>query len=223
MVNSMTSIQNFNAKIRSFNRMDNQIISQGLLNNRVANKFNVLMRIFEDSLGASIEFISKGFCRGRFRTTDRNYDVEVVMKYELKNMLLGRNYDLTLKSDFNLQEANESIDDFSVVTSYSGKLKYNDVKFIVEYGDSSATDFVNIINNTLVKERIIRLQIINLRIGFSRETGNIEIVIESIKGSCTWSLIPPVLQLIKPKQRDCIDMVELIQLIIHGAKLSVEK
>ena len=95
----------------------------------------MLIRIFEDRLGEFIEFISKGFCRSRFQTIDRNYNVEVIMKYELKNMLLGRNYDLTLKSDFKFEEIKNNIDDFSVVTSYSGKIKYNDVQFIVEYGD----------------------------------------------------------------------------------------
>ncbi len=215
----MIGIKNLNQRIRRINNMDNQLILKGKLNNRAACRFDTLVDLIRSMLGPYVEFVSGGFCKCTLRIVGKRYNTQMNLKYELKDMLLGRNYDLVITVPFETDELGP-VKDYKIVARHNGGFKRDNISLATEYGNSYAKRFANVLDNKLVKERISRLQLIDLVVEHSNETGVSQIVIKSIKGSCTWTLIPPVFQLIKPKKQDCIDLIELVELIIHGSRLA---
>lgn len=96
-------------------------------------------------------------------------------------------------------------------------LRHQDDRFICREWLSKDTEgrdrYLKRLNNPLIIDRIHMLDINGVTITYKPEWRYFRISIESIIGSATWIMIPPVMQLITPKQDECVRYMELYELL----------
>ena len=62
-------------------------------------------------------------------------------------------------------------------------------------------------------DRLNTLDIMEMEIRHEDNSGYFQVSCESLIGSATWMLIPPVLSMITPKREECIKFLELFELL----------
>jgi len=210
--------------IRKINKMDEQVLTPGILNNRAEHRFTEVINSFKRTFKDKYIMLCKEFCSCKFKVSGLKYDLPIKCSYELKNMLLGRNYDLRIEIDVPLDMITgivPEIDAFDIDVKYKGVLKPNGAKFNVNKGGIFAKKLSDNLNIQFILDRIFRLNALALFVRYNSGEKKISILIESLKGSSTWCLIPPIFQLIPLKEQDCIDIVEISQLMAHAIKKTI--
>lgn len=69
------------------------------------------------------------------------------------------------------------------------------------------------LNNPLITERLDALDIMEMELRHNDGQDYWRISCESLIGSATWILIPPVMSMITPKKEECIKFLELFELV----------
>lgn len=69
------------------------------------------------------------------------------------------------------------------------------------------------LNHPLIIERLRALDILEMEIWHRDESGFWQISCESLIGSATWMLVPPVFSMITPKREECLQFLELFELL----------
>ncbi|GEM_PF-6582762 len=207
--------------IKKINREEE--IAPGRLNNKAKIKLNEVVDGFEKIYGDNFNLISSGVCTSEFEISGKQYDVPVKCYYDMKNMILGRNYDLMLSCTVDIDDLVDQMDidapemdSFVVNSKFSGKLRAMDVKFGRNKGDDFALEFAEAISIPLITRTIKRLGLINVRVEYNQYSRQLTMTLHSMRGSSTWCLIPPIFQLIQLKEEDCIDIINLFQMLMHG-------
>jgi hypothetical protein len=69
------------------------------------------------------------------------------------------------------------------------------------------------LNHPLILERLRTLDILEMEIWHRDESDFWQISCESLIGSATWMLVPPVFSMITPKREECVQFLELFELL----------
>lgn len=206
--------------IRRFQkRKIHQDLESGRLNMQAARKFSsilvqlasVLEKQTQPYLPFEIERIHS--CSAWLRL-QHHQAMDLMFYYEMKNMLLGRCYDFCM--EFCCAAPLLSNNDFVLDLKFDGIIKAKSVHFEVSHGTAPKQEILRAFHHPLILARVQRLDLLGLKITWQAHTGQLHIFITTLRGSCTWCCIPPVFQLIPLKDQDCIDLIELVQLIIHN-------
>jgi len=139
--------------------------------------------------------------------------------YNWENRFLSVNYNLQMVSIIPADSARfEETKDcmFSLKCTQSGlKGKRNYSWNCKQWkGDSAKlAAYQERLSNPLIIERLNTLDIMEMEIRHEDGSGHWQISCESLIGSATWMLIPPVLSMITPKKEECIKFLELFELL----------
>lgn len=68
------------------------------------------------------------------------------------------------------------------------------------------------LGNPLITDRLNALDVMEMELSHESGSGCWRLSCESLIGSATWLLIPPVLSMITPKREECVKFLELFQL-----------
>lgn len=82
-----------------------------------------------------------------------------------------------------------------------------------EADDDTLASYLERLRNPLITDRLDALDIMEMELKHTNGSSEWQISCESLIGSATWILIPPVLSMITPKQEECVKFLELFQLV----------
>ncbi|MBQ7265324.1 MAG: hypothetical protein IJS61_04420 [Firmicutes bacterium] len=144
------------------------------------------------------------------------YFENLKLVYNWENRFFAVNYNLQMLSDINVNHRFADIGSCSFDMQYSMKRHSND-RFVCRKWQNEDTEgcerYLERLNNPLIIDRIHDLDIYRVAINYRPEWRYFRISMESIIGSGTWILIPPVMQLITPQKSECIRFMELYELL----------
>src|SRR5699024_10698968 len=186
-----------------------EVNREGLLNKKANTKMDVVVNIYESSLNEYWDTEYNGFLYKNIRLNNLRYLTYLEMSYILKDRLFSRSYNLT----FNYEIPAFFSEHIKINLRYSGRTKIKDAYFEVIEGGEKASLLVETLNHQLISYRIVSLELINLILEYSPNRKSRHVFVESLIGSTTWNLIPPVMQVIKPNPTECMFMIELFELI----------
>jgi hypothetical protein len=205
----MGIIKSLNAKILRPLNTKNEDTAQHILNRKANAKLNYISGVFEEALKGHWEVIEDGFLFKKIGLRDLRYINELKIRYFLQNRFFARTYDL--RFEFEIPSKREEEAKFEL--AYSGKMKISGAKFNLSSGGAEDLELLKRLNNNLINDRLLKLDFLDFKIVYSSSKQKWFISADSIIGSATWNLLPPMFQVIKPTFKECIMMIELFQLI----------
>ena len=97
--------------------------------------------------------------------------------------------------------------------SLKGKRSFSWEALRWEAEDDMLKEYIERLSNPLITDRLQALDIMEMDIWHDEGADTWKISVESLIGSATWILIPPVLSMITPKKEECIMLLELFELL----------
>lgn len=209
-----------NQRLRKINRPEVAATHSGRRNTWADKQFSQVVEIFAGVLQPRYTIHKTGLCCADISWDYREQIILSRLRYEMKNMLLSRSYDLVLESNLPVQWAEHSSgikESWRITLKYGGIMRIKTCEFAVQRGGDWASRLTKALQIPLVWERLLRLELSAMELEHIAGDSTIHIRMSALRGSATWCLIPPVFQLIPMKEQDCMDLIELLQLIAHAA------
>ena len=211
---AMTSfVHNLNKQVmRPLNKGKNLEDDTSSLNRRANGKLEFVVNTFKKALEPHFEVVNDGYLRKEIKVVDLHGLDKLTMYYTLQNRLLARTYDLM----FHFTVPDDSREDYlELELEYGGKFSIESAKFVKVSGTKSKAILENL-NNRLLTDRLKTLDFLEFRIRYKPKKKEWDILVTSLIGSAVWNMIPPAFQVIKPKDVECIRMMEVFELTAHG-------
>ena len=136
--------------------------------------------------------------------------------YNWENRFMSVNYNLQMICYADVTERFEEVGPCKFEMQFSMR-RHKDDKFVCKAWrkDDSGTreEYLERLNNPLIIDRIHDLDIHGVTITHRPEWEYFKISVESLIGSGAWIFIPPVMQLLMPKDEECVKFMELFELL----------
>lgn len=141
------------------------------------------------------------------------------LNYTYENRFWAISYNLNYKTTIDLSDSPKEIAYCKFVVKTKGKMGIEDAQWLD--GGSKCKEeekelYLNELNNKLIIDRIVELDMTNIEVIFHPNLSQWTICARTLIGSTTWILIPPVLNLIKPKPVECVKMLEFFELVANA-------
>lgn len=137
--------------------------------------------------------------------------------YNWENRFLSVNYNLQILSYVDVTDQFEETGPCKFEMEFSRKRHLNDHFVCKDWKNKSTRQMMDAylerLNNPLIVERVQMLDILGVRITHKPEWGYFRISVDTMIGSGAWIFIPPVMQLITPKDKECVRFYELFELL----------
>ena len=137
--------------------------------------------------------------------------------YNWENRFFSVNYNLQIISYVGVTNKFDETGSCKFEMDFSKRRHHND-RFVCKSWRNNETKamkaaYLERLNNPLIIERIQKLDVIGVTITHKPEWKCFRVSMESLIGSGAWIFIPPLMQLITPKNEECIRFFELFELI----------
>lgn len=186
-----------------------------ILNQKADKKLDYVADLYckvinERMIGRKSELLKKNLYFEGFR-----YISYLNLSYTYENRLWAFSYNLNYKTSIDAPDSQKGLGKCSFAVKNSGKMRIEDARW---YDDGSscsreaADHFLKMLNNRLIVDRIVSLDMTNVRLTFNPDTMQWSVSCRTLIGSTTWILIPPVMSLIKPRLEECARMLEFMEL-----------
>jgi hypothetical protein len=180
-------------------------------------KLNHLADIMASALGAHCRDQSRQFLDKTLFFKGLKFIDDLNMRYRMENRFFAVLYDLLLETSVPARVKGTPQNAVLLEAQLKGKAFVNDVAFVGASFSEQDREYVEralgLLNNELIRERILSLDLANISAAFDPVAAAWTIRCRSIIGSTTWNLIPPITQLIKPKREECLRLVEFFELV----------
>jgi hypothetical protein len=135
--------------------------------------------------------------------------------YNWENRFFSVNYNLQILSYFDVTEQFKEIGPCKFQMKFSMKRHQNDHFECKGWNADLKTreKYLERLNNPLIIDRVHKLDIHDVTITHKPSWGYFRVSVESMVGSGAWIFIPPIMQLITPKDEECVRFFELFELI----------
>ncbi len=214
---------------------------RGTTDKKADLKLDHVVDIYKFALGGYVSSTESSFLRKKIKFDGLRFVNYLGLKYRVENRLWAKSYDLIYSTVFD--NADERIQKFfkednttlnsmpddaemgyaadgrAFTAKLDGRIKISDVKFVKEadrecvLNDDRTNSMLPKLNDPLITYRIAALDLTDFRIAYKKASCQWIVSCKSLIGSTTWSLIPPVTYLVKPKEKECVNMIELFELI----------
>jgi len=205
----MGIIKSLNAKILRPLNTKNEDTAMHILNRKANAKLNYVSGVFEEALKGHWEVIEDGFLYKKIELKDLRYIKELKISYFLQNRFFARTYDLR----FSIEIPSIRHEEAKFELAYAGAMKISGARFNLSSGGTEDLELLKRLNNNFITDRLLKLDFLDFKITYSIKDQKWFMSADSIIGSATWNLLPPMFQVIKPTFKECIMMIELFQLI----------
>lgn len=186
------------------------------LNKKVDKKLEKVAEIFADAAGSFWkETVGSLFYR-RLLFEKRRYLSFIDMQYRYENRLFSISYNLEFSTEVSAKEGSSEYGDCFFQVQHKGKLHITDACWICKKFGGTAEEREQILeqlNHPLLIDRIIALDMMKASVSHKKGCDNWCIRFESMIGSATWMLIPPMIHLIEPRAEECIKIIEFFELV----------
>lgn len=193
--------------------------------NRKANyKLDIVTQMFEKVLGNKLvdvksellyrEFTVKGFKK----LTKFSIDYR---SYENRFWSFIFNFDVSAEITLSEDDQYEETESCLFLEKAKGKMSIKDVEWrssSLMLDPDKETIYLKKLSHKLIKQRMLDLDMINGEISFNPKTRTWTTSFRSTIGSTTWILIPPVTQLITPREDECIKILEYLDMTLAAVQ-----
>lgn len=210
--------------IKTFNQK-NIKVKDGVINRRADNGFNAVIDLFAEVLGDRCIGIEKDLLRKKLLFDGFHYVKELDLKYVVENRLWERSFNLIMKSEIPTNESFREVGDCRFEINSKGvfgtkSLTWNCVKGSLSEQEESR--YLERLNHRLIIDRVKALDLTHLCLEHYSGSDEWNITCQSMIGSTTWVLIPPIFQTIKPKPYEIVKFMEFLELtadaVVNNAK-----
>lgn len=211
----MGLIQKGKGRIRNAEKARNSFVTR-----KAEIKVDALVDIFKLASGGSWEQTRVGKLYRKLIFSGFRYLDTLRFMYNWENRFLSVNYNLQMIADLNAEKRKfEETGNCHLVLDCTQKglaKAKREFDWEVKRWDDSQEKleaYLERLNNPLIKERLYALDIMEMEITYTHGDDHWHVSCESLIGSATWILIPPVLSMITPKLNECVKFYELYELL----------
>lgn len=191
---------------------------QSFVTRRAEIKLGALAELFRSAAGEHWTRTVAGVLRRELFFTGLPYLDTLGLIYNWENRFLSVNYNLQMVSRVSADSARfreVGTCRFTLRCAQSGlKGPRRYTWQCQQWGDSEEAKraYLERLSTPLLTDRLNALDIMEMELRHDGGSGCWQISCESLIGSSTWLLIPPVLSMITPKREECVKFMELFQL-----------
>lgn len=203
-----------NQRIRNAAKARNSFVTR-----RAEIKLSALANFFRDAAETRWEQTETGTLRRRLIFRGFRYLDSLQLIYNWENRFMAVNYNLQMVCEIpvdsaRFQETGESLLTLKCTQKgLGGGRKYQWEAKAWEGGDEILAEYRQRLTLPLITERLDALDILEMELRHSDGQDSWVISCESLIGSATWMLLPPVFSMITPKKAECIKFLELFELL----------
>lgn len=194
-------------------------ISKHRVNRKADIKLDYVFDIFHDVAVEKVESVKKDFLSKTLTFSGFCYLNYLNLSYEYENRLWAFNYNLRYKTSVRDENSIFGKEKCVFAVTNIGKTSITDAEWRVvsttEEHRLDAEGFLLSLNNRMIIDRIVALDLTKTILEYSPRQKTWEISCTSLIGSTTWILIPPVTQLIKPSLKECAQLYEFLEMVLH--------
>jgi hypothetical protein len=175
--------------------------------------------MYKSALGENISSSEDDFLNKKLILRGLRYLKELNLIYKIENRLFAISYDLIYEAKYTMKEKPNENCHCAFAVKLKGKISISDAEFIdigSECSSEMVEGYLERLNNKLIIDRVIALDLTDIHVTFDENTATWSFLSRSLIGSTTWTLIPPIVQLITPRKDECIRMIELCELIFDA-------
>lgn len=204
-------------RVRNAEKARNNFVTK-----RAENKLNTLVEVFQQTAGERWVKTQGDVLRREVFFTGFQHVESIGFIYNWESRFLSVNYNLEMVSTIQtkaslFQETGNCIFTLNVTQGIVGGLKgkrdYSWTCGKWSENDAMLAAYMERLSNPLITERLNALDIMEMEIRHRVDSGYWQISCESMIGSATWILIPPIFSVIMPKTEECIKALELFDLL----------
>lgn len=186
------------------------------MNKKADKKLSDLADFIQDTIPNTCHQTEKGFLYRKLDVVGKAPLSFMSLVYSVENRFAAASYNLFLQTRIQKEEGE----------AYSFKLQYEGMMRIQKAAFCSTADkaldergqrVLKALNASIILDKIKELNLPNVFVFYKQSEGCWQIVVQSMIGSSTWILIPPVMQLIMPTKSEIYPIVELMQLLSAAA------
>ncbi len=211
----MGLIQKGKGRIRNAEKARNSFVTR-----KAEIKVNALVDIFKLASGTNWEQTRVGKLHRKLIFSGFRYLDSLRFVYNWENRFLSVNYNLQMIADLNAEtrkfEETGSCHFVLDCTQKGIAKEKRDFNWKVKKWEDTPEkleQYLERLNNPLIKERLYALDIMEMEITYVHSDDHWHVSCESLIGSATWILIPPVISMITPKLPECVKFYELYELL----------
>lgn len=201
-------------KARNADRARNSFVTR-----RAEVKIGALAEMFKTAAGEHWIRTETGTLQRTLTFSGFRYLNSLRLIYNWENRFLSVNYNLQMVSVAPVDKARFEETGNCVLSlrctqrGLRGKREYAWDSKRWEGGDDQLAACRERLGNPLILDRLNALDLMEMEIRHDDGSGTWQISCESLIGSATWMLIPPVLSMITPKREECVKFLELLELL----------
>lgn len=188
-------------------------VSQNIINKKANAKLDYVVNKYELAVGSYVSNTGSKFLARSIDFADLRFLEKMNLKYKVEHRLWAISYDLIYSTAFEDKLGAGPNVNCTFDVELKGKIRIKDAKFKTESTDERVLDILKHLNKPLIIERISSMDLTNFKISYRFDTRLWQVSFRSLIGSTTWTLIPPMTYLVKPKEEECIKIIELFELI----------
>lgn len=186
---------------------------------RAELKMDALSDIFKAASGDRWKGLSRGKLIRTLNFKGFRYLDSVRLVYNWENRFMSVNYNLRILSHISIHdEKYVDVSDCKFVLNCKKNIGEKNRKYswkVSEWSDEATLPdgYVERLMNPFILDRIDALDIMEMFVEHRSGSDYWTVSCESLIGSATWILIPPVMSMVTPKPAECTKILELYELI----------
>ena len=185
---------------------------------RAELKLSALTNCFRDALEDRWQSTETGTLRRKLNLSGFHYLKYFQLIYNWENRFMAVNYNLQFLCEVPVTERFQETGESRLSLKCrqkgpKGQREYTWDALAWEGGDESLAACRQRLALPLITQRLDALDIMELELRHAEGQDSWTISCESLIGSATWVLLPPVFSMITPKKAECIQFVELFELL----------
>jgi hypothetical protein len=192
-------------------------VNSNIITKKADAKLNHLTDIMTVALGAHCGEPLRHFLDKTLPLEGLRYLDSLHMRYRMENRLFAIIYDLLLETSIPARMGLRPENFVMLEAKLKGKMFVSDAVFtgasFSDRDEERVGNILGLLNNDLIRERIVALDLNDISVSFDPVAAAWTIRCRSMIGSTTWNLIPPITQFIKPKEEECIRLIEFFELV----------
>lgn len=182
---------------------------------KAEQKMDALTEVFKVSAGDHFAGEKRDTLQRSLNFNGFWYLDNLKLLYNWENRFFSVNYNLQMVSHVGVNDKFKDIDSCRFDLQFSMK-RHNDRFICTSWKGKEIKvrdEYLERLNNQLILDRIHMLDIHGVTITYEPKWRYFCISLESMIGSGTWILIPPIMQLIAPGRDECVKFMELYELL----------
>lgn len=197
--------------MKIFARKKQAAPSPSNLNKKIDKKLDTVAEIFKGAAAGRWQETKNALFHKTLLLQGFRYLEHLNLRYNYENRFFSISYNLEMSTSLPVREGQEPPGDCIFQAQNTGKFRRKRPIWVCKAGGAPG-DYLKRLNHSLILNRIDTLDMTRVTARYQAAERKWIISCESMIGSATWILIPPVINLIKPTMEECVKVLEFFEL-----------